>query len=137
MFSFLLSWRRHLFLKAGTSSSSSATLHVWEPNHFLSSPFRCLLGPRECLNPFCGHRRTGCRDWYVKRHASMSAPPSDLDCDLSGKLQLTEAVRRSAEPAVKECPLLSVYLQTCIYRPDCNEEGQTIISEYSNSTVQI
>lgn len=69
---FFFSFREEApFLKAGTSGSP-ATLHVWELS--ASCPLsRCLLGPRLCLSPFCGHGMTGGRDRYVKRNASMSA----------------------------------------------------------------
>lgn len=68
------------FLEQGdgcASSSSPATLHVWELNHFRASP----AGTTQCLNPFCGHGRadTGEYEWYVRR--SMSPLTHTASCD--------------------------------------------------------
>lgn len=71
------------------SSSSPATLHVWELNHFLSSPIHTLFEP---LLWSWEDRHQGVRLVCEEKRQPSSGdttPLSDLDFDLSWRLQLT------------------------------------------------
>lgn len=73
-----------------SSSGRPATLHVWELSHFLSSSIRCLLGPRSVWTPFVVMgRQTPWRAPGMSACRWDTSPPSDLDFDLSWKLQPT------------------------------------------------